>query len=57
VISGSAYLVAKIFQFIKEQYKLEFRISPEILEEWQLTPYLPGYGISTAASVHYSNAN
>lgn len=40
----SGFLVAKIFQFIKEEYKLEFRINDNLLKDWQLKQYIPEYG-------------
>lgn len=48
VVTGSAYLVASIFNFIKQEYVMEFRIDPSILEDWKMKAYLPGYGLKTA---------
>ncbi|MFN8295079.1 MAG: oxygenase MpaB family protein [Chitinophagales bacterium] len=48
VTQVSGFLVAKIFQFIKDEYKLEFRIQDEILKDWQLKPYLKNYGLVSA---------
>ena len=43
----SGFLVAKIFQFIKDEYKLEFRIDDALLRDWQLKQYIPDYGLKT----------
>ncbi len=53
----SAYLVAGIFQFIKAEYKLEFRISDDILRDWYLKDFIPGYGLPTQPSFQPSNPN
>lgn len=48
VVAGSAYLVASIFNFIKQEYNMEFRIDPSVLEDWKMTEHLPYYGLKTA---------
>jgi hypothetical protein len=56
VLQASGYLVAKIFQYIKNQYKLEFRMSAAILKNWHLHPFLAGYGFPQQAP-SYSKAH
>ncbi len=53
----SAYLVASIFQFIKTEYKLEFRIHDDILNDWYLTDFIPDYGLKTQRHFSPSNPN
>lgn len=45
VVDNSAKLVAGIFQYIKDTYKLEFRIQEAILDDWKLNKYLNSYGL------------
>ncbi len=48
VSQGSGYLVAMIFRYIKKQYKMEFRMSEDVLRDWKLDTYLPDYGAAYA---------
>lgn len=50
ILRTSGYLVAMILRYIKEHYHLEFRLPDDILRDWKLTPYLPGYGAIYARS-------
>ena len=56
VAKGSGYLVAKIFQFIKDEYQLEFRIHEDILGDWNLKEYIPDYGLASPLSPAFANA-
>jgi hypothetical protein len=56
VVQASGFLVAKMFQFIKDEYKLEFRINDDILADWNLKAYLPDYGLKSSSSFPLSKA-
>lgn len=53
----SCYLVARILLFIKSEYQLEFRITPCILRDWNISEYLPDYGNSLADAPTFANTH
>ncbi|MDB5228781.1 MAG: hypothetical protein JWN78_2974, partial [Bacteroidota bacterium] len=56
VVRASGFLVSKMFQFIKEEYKLEFRITEDILNDWNLKEFIPDYGLKKEHSYQFSNS-
>ncbi len=50
VSDNFAKIIAGIFTFIKDSYKMEFRIQQSILTDWKINKYLKDYGIHTPSA-------